>query len=132
MCGPTSDGGWRIVEVWESQADVMDREGIKPLLGRVVDRFPRLSHLWVEAGYNGQDNGADWVEKALGWTAEIVRRPPKAALQEVMKAWVGEWAKEGTSTSMMGCRCLFGALSVANDSLTVISILLLIATLAPF
>jgi NAD(P)-dependent dehydrogenase (short-subunit alcohol dehydrogenase family) len=57
-------------------ADVMDREGIKSLLGRVRDRFPRLSHLWVNAGYNGQDKGADWVVKALGWTAEIARHPP--------------------------------------------------------
>jgi hypothetical protein len=105
VCGPTSDGGWRIVEVWESQADVMDREGIKPLLGRVVDRFPRLSHLWVDAGYNGQDNGADWVEKALGWTAEIVRRPPKAAPQEVMKARDGEGAAcvLAKSTKLLGC-----------------------------
>jgi transposase len=67
---------------------------IKPLLGRIGGRFPRLSHLWLDAGYNGQGKGADWVQKALGWTAEIVRRPPKVAPQEVMKAWIREWAKE--------------------------------------
>jgi putative transposase len=76
-------------------ADVMDREGIKPLLGRIEGQFPRLIHLWVDAGYNGQDKGADWVAKALGWTAEIVRHPPKVAPQEVMKAWAKELAKEG-------------------------------------
>ena len=76
---------------------VMDRDGIKPLLGRVKDRFPRLSHLWMDASYNGQNKGADWVEKALGWTAEIVRRSPKVAPQEVMKAWAREWAKEGVT-----------------------------------
>jgi transposase len=31
----------------------------------------------------------------LGWTAEIVRHPPKLAPDEVMKKWVREWAKEG-------------------------------------
>jgi hypothetical protein len=58
---------------------VMDRDRIKLLLERVKGQFPRLSHLWLDAGYNGQEKGADWVEKALGWTAEIVRRPPKVA-----------------------------------------------------
>ena len=59
----------------------MDRDGIKPLLGCIEGRFPRLSHLWLDVGYNGQGKGADWVQKALGWTAEIVRHPPKAALR---------------------------------------------------
>jgi putative transposase len=78
-------------------ADVMDRDGIKLLLERVKGQFPRLSHLWLDAGYNGQEKGADWVEKVLGWTTEIVRRPPKLAPEEVMKAWAREWAKEGVA-----------------------------------
>jgi len=86
-----------VLEVKVHSARVMDREGIKPLLGRIGGRFPRLSHLWLDAGYNGQGKGADWVQKALGWTAEIVRRPPKVAPQEVMKAWIREWAKEGVT-----------------------------------
>jgi putative transposase len=86
-----------VLEVKVHSARVMDREGIKPLLGRIGGRFPRLSHLWLDAGYNAQGKGADWVQKALGWTAEIVRRPPKVAPQEVMKAWIREWAKEGVT-----------------------------------
>jgi putative transposase len=87
-----------VLEVKVHSARVMDREGIKPLLGRIGVRFPRLSHLlWLDGGYNGQGKGADWVQKALGWTAEIVRRPPKVASQEVMKAWIREWAKEGVT-----------------------------------
>jgi putative transposase len=31
----------------------------------------------------------------FGWTAEIVRHPPKLVPEEVMKKWVREWAKEG-------------------------------------
>ncbi len=54
-------------------AGVFDRDGIKPLMGLVAERFPRLSHLWLDAGYNGK--GKDWVEKALGLTAEVVRAP---------------------------------------------------------
>jgi putative transposase len=78
-------------------ADVMDRDGIKLLLERVKGQSPRLSHLWLDAGYNGQKKGADWVEKASGWTAQIVRHPPKVAPEEVMKAWVREWKKEGVT-----------------------------------
>lgn len=33
----------------------------------------------------------------VGWTTEIVRRPPKVAPEEVMKAWAREWAKEGVT-----------------------------------
>jgi hypothetical protein len=31
----------------------------------------RLSHLWLDAGYTGEDKGAGWVRKVLGWTVEI-------------------------------------------------------------
>src|SRR5215203_5137318 len=58
-------------------ANIMDRDGIKPLLEGVREQFPRLRHLWLDAGYNGKGKGKDWVEKALGLAAEIVRHPPK-------------------------------------------------------
>jgi putative transposase len=76
-------------------AKVQDREGIKILLALAPDYLPRLSHLWMDAGYTGQDNGAGWVQKVLGWTAEIVRHPPKLVPDEVMRIWQREWAKEG-------------------------------------
>lgn len=56
-------------------AKVFDRDGIKPLLEDANELFPRLSHLWLDAGYNGKDKGKDWVEKVLGWTAKLVKRP---------------------------------------------------------
>jgi len=73
-------------------AKIQDREGIKVLLEPSRDRLLRLSHLWLDAGYTGESKGADWVEKALGWTAQIVRHPPKLAPDDVMKRWVREWA----------------------------------------
>jgi putative transposase len=45
--------------------------------------------------YTGEDKGAGWVRKVLGWTAEIVRHSPKPAPEEVMRAWVREFNKEG-------------------------------------
>jgi putative transposase len=78
-------------------AEVQDRQGIKLLLEIAAwDRLPeRLSHLWMDAGYTEEGKGADWVHKALGWTAEIIRHPPKLVPDEVMRTWVREWAKEG-------------------------------------
>ena len=87
-----------VLEARVHSAKVQDREGIKLLLGLAQDRLPqRLSHLWMDAGYTGEGKGADWAEKILGWTAEIVRHPPKLAPEEVMRRWVREWAKEGVA-----------------------------------
>jgi putative transposase len=85
-----------VIKVRVHSARVMDRDGIKVLLDpSSSDHLPRLSQLWLDAGYNGQQKGADWVQKVLGWTAEIVRHPPKLVPDEVMRTWVMEWAKEG-------------------------------------
>src|SRR5215213_6571340 len=74
-------------------AKVMDYEGIKALLERAGEQFLRLSHLWLGAGYRGEDKGKDWVEKALGWSVELVERPRKPAPEEVLMSWAEEWAK---------------------------------------
>ena len=37
--------------------------------------FSRLSHLWLDAGYNGKGKGKGWVDKALGLSVEVVRPP---------------------------------------------------------
>jgi putative transposase len=76
-------------------AKVMDHKGIKTLLSKADEQFPRLSHLWVDAGYRGEDKGKDWVQKTLGWSVELVERPHKPAPEEVLKSWAEEWAKEG-------------------------------------
>src|ERR671911_1976416 len=78
-------------------ANIRDRQGIKILLEPASTGLTRLSYLWLDAGYTGQDKGAGWVEKALGWSAEIVRHPPKPAPEEVMMRWMREWAKGGVS-----------------------------------
>jgi putative transposase len=72
---------------------LMDRDGIKPLLERAKGKFPRLlSHLWLDAGYNGEGKGKDWVEKVLGWTAaEVVRRPRKPRYVWVPEGEEPDW-----------------------------------------
>jgi putative transposase len=78
-------------------AKVLDHEGIKTLLQRADRQFSRLSHLWVDAGYRGEDKGKDWVEKTLGWSVDLVERPRKPAPEGVLMSWAREWAKEGVT-----------------------------------
>ena len=84
-------------------AGVFDCDGIKPLLERIEASFPRLSHLWLDAGYNGKGKGRDWAEKALGLSVEVVRPPrrwvwvradqeppPRPAFTVLPRRWVIE------------------------------------------
>ena len=85
-------------------ANVFDRDGVKDLLaGQVEELFPRLSHLWLDAGYNGKGKGKDWVEKVLGLSVEVVRPPrrwvwvhedqeppPRPAFTVLPRRWVVE------------------------------------------
>ena len=65
------------------EANIADRDGIKLLLpdeeteGRrsIREQFPRLTHLWLDGGYNGAGRGKSWVEQTLGWTVDIVKHP---------------------------------------------------------
>ncbi len=80
-------------------ANIFDRDGIKLLLEEAKELFPRLSHLWLDAGYNGEDKGKDWVEKVLGWTAQIVKRP---------RRWVRVPKDEKPPPTLRGSSCYPG------------------------
>jgi hypothetical protein len=54
---------------------------------RADEHFPRLKHLWVDAGYRGEDKGKDWVQKTLGWSVDLLERPRSRAPKEVLMAW---------------------------------------------
>jgi putative transposase len=74
-------------------AKVPDQDGIKLVLEATRDRLPRLSQLWVDAGYRGR--GKEWAEKTLGLSVEIVHRTPKPTPEKTARIWAEEWAKEG-------------------------------------
>jgi putative transposase len=74
-------------------AEVPDQDGIRLLLEQVRGRFARLSHLWVDAGYQGR--GRRWAEEVMGLSVEVVRKPPKPVPEKVAKIWAEEWAKDG-------------------------------------
>jgi putative transposase len=74
-------------------ANLPDQDGIKLLLRTGRERLPRLSHLWVDAGYQGR--GKKWVEQELGLSVEVVHRTPKPTSEKTARIWAEEWAKEG-------------------------------------
>jgi putative transposase len=74
-------------------AKVPDQDGIKLVLETTRDLLPGLSHLWVDAGYQGR--GKEWVEKELGLSVELVHRTPKPTPEKIARVWAEEWAKEG-------------------------------------
>jgi putative transposase len=74
-------------------AKIPDQDGIKLLVKAAYDGLTRLSHLWVDAGYQGR--GKKWAEQDLGLGVEIVHRTPKPTPEKLAKIWAEEWAKEG-------------------------------------
>ena len=87
-----------VLEAKVHSAKVPDQDGIGLLLERSRERLPRLSHLWVDAGYRGR--GKEWVERALGLSVEVVHRSPKPTPEKVLIAWAREWHKEGRSVDL--------------------------------
>jgi putative transposase len=67
-----------VLKVNVHTANVMDRDGVTLLLPpqETKEQFPRLAHVWLDAGYNGKDKGQGWIETNLGWTTQIVKPPP--------------------------------------------------------
>ena len=82
-----------VLEARVHSARVPDQDGIRLLLERARGRFARLSHLWVDAGYQGR--GGRWAEGAMGLSVEVVRKPPKPIPEKVAEVWAREWAKAG-------------------------------------
>jgi putative transposase len=82
-----------VLEARVHSARVPDQDGIRLLLEPARERLCRLSHLWVDAGYQGRARG--WAEEVLGLSVEVVRKPRKLLPEEVAKRWAEEWAKEG-------------------------------------
>jgi transposase len=71
-------------------ADIQDHDGAPLLLAEIVDRFPRLRHLFADGGYAG-----DKLRKTMchigRWLVEIIKRSDVAKGFEVLpRCWVVE------------------------------------------
>lgn len=73
-----------VLRVRVHAANIMDRDGVKLLLSDATPTaFPRLRHVWLDAGYNGKGKGKDWIEQTFGWSAQIVAHPRRPS-----KVWI--------------------------------------------
>ncbi len=82
-----------VVEAKVHSAKAPDQDGIRRLLAPARSRLPRLSYLWVGAGYRGR--GKDRVEQTLGVEVEVVKRSPKPPPEKVLEVWARERFEEG-------------------------------------
>ena len=83
-----------ILKIRVHSAKVPDQDGLRLLLLESARaRLPGLSHLWLDAGYQGR--GKEWAENVLGLSVEVVHRTPKPTSEKIARIWAEEWAKEG-------------------------------------
>ena len=54
-------------------AGIQDRDGAKPVLEKLVGKYPRLEKILADAIYNG--GIAEWAKELGGWIFELVIRP---------------------------------------------------------
>jgi len=64
------------------EGNLQDRTGAVLLLRDLPNVFPRMQHVWADAGYTGKLAGE--IKTYLGWTLEIVKHP--------WSGWQGTWA----------------------------------------
>lgn len=62
-----------VMKVVVSPADVQDTDGAEVLFGRLQGRFPRLKHIWVDAGYRGKLIAK--MKRLYQLTLEVVKHP---------------------------------------------------------
>jgi putative transposase len=84
-----------VLKVKVHTADIMDRDGVQLLLEprQIKQLFPRLSHVWLDGGYNGENKGADWIAKVPGWSVEMVQHARKITHVWAPKDAVIDWDK---------------------------------------
>ena len=74
-------------------ANVKEVDGGRDLLEKIIDEFPRMSHLWVDKGFKFWEFGC-WIKGALGWTVEIsgggLGKPGQVGFVVEPRRWVVE------------------------------------------
>ena len=91
-----------VVEARVHSAKVPDQDGIRRLLEPARSRLPRLSYLWVDAGYRGR--GKEWVERALDVEVEVVTAPRNPLPRRFCESGRGSGSRKGAR--WIGTSCL--------------------------
>lgn len=83
-----------VLEAHVQKADLQDRDGGKPVLEPLREKYTRLSKIWADGGYSGAL--VDWVyELRQGRgrrriSLEIVRKPKEGGFVVLPKRWIVE------------------------------------------
>ena len=81
-------------------ADVQDRDGAKPVIALLAERFPKVSLIWADGGYAGKL--LVWVRENADCELEIVKKPkggrgfsvlPRRWVVERTFAWLGNFRR---------------------------------------
>ena len=81
-------------------ANIQDRDGAKPVISKIIGRFPNLRLIWADGGYAGKLTV--WVGEKAGCELEIVRRAkgergfkvlPRRWVVERTFAWLGNFRR---------------------------------------
>jgi len=67
------DSGGLVLKAVVHPANIPDRDGAGLVLEGITTRFPRLTYLWVDAGYAGKTVAS--IGQALGLMVQVVRKP---------------------------------------------------------
>ncbi len=78
-----------LLEVEVTPANKTDREIASKIIGKISDKFPKISKIWGDGGYSGKL--VDFVEDAYNIILEIVKRNSK---EFVVLPW--RWIVERT------------------------------------
>ena len=78
-------------------AKVPDQDGLRLLLESARDGLSHLSHLWLDAGYEGR--GRRWAEEVMGLSVELVSKPPKSPYR---RRWRRSGLRNGPRRARIG------------------------------
>lgn len=72
------------------EANIHDSKGAKPTIENLAYKFPRLSKILADGGYQG--DLAAWVKDKYGWELEMVLRPKESSkkFNVIPKRWIVE------------------------------------------
>ena len=79
-----------LLAVYVTLADLHDEKGARCLLAGLAPLSPRLTTIWADAAYGGQELAA-WCQAEGGWDLDVVERPPSTrGFSMLPRRWVVE------------------------------------------
>ena len=71
------------------EANIHDSKGAKPTIENLAYKFPRLSKILADGGFQG--DLAAWVKEKYGWDLEVVLRPKESSKKFNVISKSGLW-----------------------------------------